>query len=109
MIMKYHRATTLFIRFIRENKISFRYKNELFGYLMASNIFDIHSCRLIEACNGCILSYINGNGLNCFTDDYDTPLDFAMTWRRTASGDGYWREINRKWKYYFLERNGKRC
>ena len=106
--MKYHRATTLFIRFIRENKISFRYKNELFGYLMASNIFDIHSCRLIEACNGCILSYINGKGLSCFTDYYDTPLDFAMTWSRTASGDGYWREINRKWKYYFLERNGKR-
>ena len=41
--MKYNRATTLFIRFIRENKISFRYKNELFDYLMFISKPNVHT------------------------------------------------------------------
>ena len=107
MTMKYNRATTLFIRFIRENKISFRYKNELFDYLMLISKPNVHSCRVFDPHNGSILSYINGEGLSCVAEEYDTPLDYTMKWRYTASGDEYWREINRKWKFYFLGRIGK--
>ena len=107
MTMKYNRATTLFIRFIRENKISFRYKNELFDYLMFISKPNVHTLRVFDPHNCSILSYINGEDLSCVAEEYDAPLDYAMKWRWTASGDGYWREINRKWKYYFLERIGK--
>ena len=105
--MKYNRATTLFIRFIRENKISFRYKNELFDYLMFIRKSNVYAHRFFDPHNCSILSYINGDGLSCVAEEYDTPLDYTMKWRYTVSGDEYWRGINRKWKYYFLERIGK--
>ena len=107
MTMKYNRATTLFIRFIRENKISFRYKNELFDYLMFISKPNVRTLRVFNPHNCSILSYINGDGLSCVAEEYDTPLDYTMKWRYTVSGDEYWRGINRKWKYYFLERIGK--
>lgn len=90
------RIFKIFLRFLKENKLMKTYEDNLYDYVKK------HNYEQYEMLNFNIQKYIfrfNSNNAYCIADFF---IKYSMIWEDTIKGFDFWKEVNRKWRYYLM-------
>ena len=93
---KANKGTRLFIRFLREDHISYAFIND--------NIKTLDDCGLLE--RNMFYSH-SGNDLLIFSEMFDeglvSPMKKSILWSNTTRGFFFWNKMQQIWiAYYFI-------
>lgn len=96
VMYKANKGTRLFIRFLRENHISYAFIND--------NIKTLDDCGLLERN---MFYKHNGNYLLIFNEMFNegvvSPISHSILWRNTTRGFFFWDKMQQIWiAYYFI-------
>ena len=92
---KVNKETRLFIRFLRENHISYAFIND--------------SLKTLDVCGLIVRDRFykhNGNYLlifnEMFNDGFISPISHSILWRNTTRGFFFWDKMHQMWLYYYF-------
>ena len=92
---KVNKETRLFIRFLRENHISYAFIND--------------SLKTLDVCGLIVRDGFykhNGNYLlifnEMFNDGFISPISHLILWRNTTRGFFFWDKMHQMWLYYYF-------
>ena len=92
---KVNKETRLFIRFLRENHISYAFIND--------------SLKTLDVCGLIVRDRFykhNGNYLlifnEMFNDGFISPISHLILWRNTTRGFFFWDKMHQMWVYYYF-------
>ena len=92
---KVNKETRLFIRFLRENHISYAFIND--------------SLKTLDICGLIVRDRFykhNGNYLlifnEMFNDGFISPISHSILWRNTTRGFFFWDKMHQMWLYYYF-------
>ena len=92
---KANKGTRLFIRFLRENHISYAFIND--------NIKTLGDCGLLERN---MFYKHNGNYLLIFNEMFNeglvSPMKNLILWRNTTRGSSFWYKMEGMWLDYYI-------
>ena len=95
VMYKVNKETRLFIRFLRENHISYAFIND--------------SLKTLDVCGLIIRDRFykhNGNYLlifnEMFNDGFISPISHSILWRNTTRGFFFWDKMHQMWLYYYF-------
>ena len=92
---KANKGTRLFIRFLRENHISYAFIND--------NIKTLDDCGLLERN---MFYKHNGNYLLIFNEMFNeglvSPMKNLILWRNTTRGSSFWYKMEGIWLDYYI-------
>lgn len=95
------RIFRVFLRFLKENKLMKTYEDNLYDYVKK------HNYEEYKKANFNIQEYIFRYNNEFFNNIYSIDSFFikcSMVLEDTIKGFDFWKEIDKKWKYYFLKR-----
>ena len=91
-----------FLRFLKENKLMKTYEDNLYDYVKK------HNYEEYKIANFNIQEYIfRFNRHNFFNNQFgmdDYMIRRSMVWADTIKGFDFWKEVDRKWKSYLMDR-----
>lgn len=92
-----------FLRFLKENKLMKTYEDNLYDYVKKYRyeVYKKFNFNIIEYIFRLKHSELYNNN-QCGIDDL--MIRYSMSWADTIKGFDFWKEIDKKWKYYFLKR-----
>ena len=90
-----------FLRFLKENKLMKTYKDNLYDYVKKRNY------KAYEAADFNIQEYIfrHNHGLyknRIYMENF--MIKDSMVWEYTIKGYDFWKNVDEKWKLYFLDK-----
>ena len=95
VMYKVNKETRLFIRFLRENHISYAFIND--------------SLKTLDVCGLIVRDRFykhNGNYLlifnEMFNDGFISPISHLILWRNTTRGFFFWDKMHQMWLYYYF-------
>ena len=92
-----------FLRFLKENKLMKPYEDNLYDYIERNRYEEY------KKANFNIIEYIFRFNHNEYYNNNkcgiaDFMIHYSMVWIDTIKGFDFWKEVDRKWKYYLMER-----
>ena len=90
-----------FLRFLKENKLMKTYEDNLYDYIERNRYeeYKMYNFNIIEY----IFRYNHKFNNNSYRIE-DLMIRYSMIWTDTIKGFKFWEEVDRRWKYYFMER-----
>ena len=90
-----------FLRFLKENKLMKTYKDNLYDYVKKRNY------KAYKAADFNIQEYIfrHNHGLyknRIYMENF--MIKDSMVWKYTIKGYDFWKNVDEKWKLYFLDK-----
>ena len=95
VMYKVNKETRLFIRFLRENHISYAFINDSLKTLDVCGL--IGRDRFYKH-NGNYLLIFN----EMFNDGFISPISHSILWRNTTRGFFFWDKMHQMWLYYYF-------
>lgn len=90
-----------FLRFLKENKLMKTYEDNLYDFIERNRYeeYKMYNFNIIEY----IFRYNHKFNNNSYRIE-DLMIKYSMIWTDTIKGFKFWKEVDRRWKYYFLDR-----
>ena len=95
VMYKVNKETRLFIRFLKENHISYAFIND--------------SLKTLDVCGLIVRDRFykhNGNYLlifnEMFNEGFISPISHSILWRNTTRGFFFWDKMHQMWLYYYF-------
>lgn len=90
-----------FLRFLKENKLMKTYEDNLYDYIERNRYeeYKMYNFNIQEY----IFRYNHKFNNNSYRIE-DLMIRYSMIWTDTIKGFKFWKEVDRRWKYYFMER-----
>ena len=92
---KVNKETRMFIRFLRENHISYAFINDS---LKTLDVFGLIVRDRFYKHNGNYLLIFN----EMFNDGFISPISHSILWRNTTRGFFFWDKMHQMWLYYYF-------
>lgn len=90
-----------FLRFLKENKLMKTYEDNLYDYIERNRYeeYKMYNFNITEY----IFRYNHKFNNNSYRIE-DLMIKYSMIWTDTIKGFKFWKEVDRRWKYYFMDR-----
>ena len=95
VMYKVNKETRLFIRFLRENHISYAFINDS---LKTLDVFGLIGRDMFYKHNGNYLLIFN----EMFNDGLISPISHLILWRNTTRGFFFWDKMHQIWLVYYF-------
>ena len=92
---KVNKETRLFIRFLRENHISYAFINDS---LKTLDVCGLIGRDIFYKHNGNYLLIFN----EMFNESFISPISHSILWRNTTRGFFFWDKMHQMWLYYYF-------